>query len=51
MAAVDRRPAQDDREHGFADTGRPYEQHVGRVGEVGAACKFSDEFLIDAGLG
>ena len=51
MPTVDRRPAQDDCQHGFADTGRPDEQNIGRVGEVGACCEFSDEFLVDAGLG
>ena len=42
---------QDDCEHGFADPGRSDEQYVGRVGEVGACCEFSDELLVDAGLG
>ena len=50
MAAVDRRAAQDDRQHGFADPGRPDEQHVGRVGEVGACDEFPHEFGVDAGL-
>ena len=50
MAAVDRGPARDDRQHGFSDTGRSDEQHVGRVGQIAAACEFSYEFFIDAGL-
>ncbi len=44
MPAVDRGSSQDGREHGFADSGRSDEQHVGRVGEVGACGEFSDEF-------
>ena len=51
MPTIDRGAAQDDREHGLADSGRADEQHVGRVGEVGACCEFPHEFLIDGGLG
>ena len=51
VPTIDRSPAQDDREHGLANTGRAYEQHVGRVSQIGACCELSDEFLVDAGLG
>ena len=51
MATVDRGATQDDGKHGFADTGRADEQHVGRVGEVGAWSKLPHELLVDAGLG
>jgi len=51
MAAIDRCPAQDDCQHGFADTWRADEQHVGRVSQIRACGELSDEFLIDAGLG
>ena len=51
MAGVDCGPAQDDSQHRFTDAGRSDEQHIGRVGQVGAADEFADEFLIDAGLG
>ena len=51
MPAVDRGAAQDGGEHGFAGSGRADEQHVGRVGEVGACGEFPHEFFVDAGLG
>ena len=51
MPTVDRGTAQDDGEHGLADSGWADEQHVGRVCEVGACCEFPYEFLVDAGLG
>jgi len=51
VAGVEGGAAQDDGEHGFSDSGWADEQHVGRVGEIGAGCELSDEFLVDAGLG
>ena len=51
MPAVEGCATQDDGEHGFADSGWADEQHVGRVGEVGACGELSDKGLVDAGLG
>ena len=45
MPTVDCGSSQDDCQHGFTDAGRSDEQHVGRVGEVGACYEFPNEFL------
>ena len=49
MSTIDRGAAQDDCQDGLADTGRAYEQHVGRVGEGRRRLpgEFSDESLVD----
>ena len=50
MSGVDCCSAQDDGEHGFADSEGSDEQHVGRVGEISTCDEFSDKGFVDAGL-
>jgi hypothetical protein len=49
MVAACRRET--DREVGFADTGRPDQQHVGGGLDVAAGAELVDQLAVDAGLG